>query len=69
MQVKAEWLVTQVSVLTMTVIVIYSLFSSVFEIEIKGVFFALALLSFFLAVAVPIVRFLFLHARTRESSE
>ncbi len=69
MQVKTAWLVTQMSVLTMTVIVIYWLFSSVLEIEIKGGFFALALLSFFLAVVVPIVRFLFLQTRTRESSE
>lgn len=68
MQVKLAWLVTQVSVLTMTVVVIYWLFSSVLEIEIKGGFFGLAVCSFVLAVVVPIVRFLYLLERERESS-
>lgn len=69
MQVKMAWLVTQVSVLTMTVVVIYSLFTNVLEIEINGVFFGLAVCLFVLAVVVPIVRFLYLLERKRESSD
>lgn len=69
MQVKMAWLVTQVSVLTMTVVVIYWVFSNVLEIEINGVFIGLAVCSFVLAVVVPIVRFLNLLERERESSD
>ena len=68
MHVKLAWLVTQVSVLTMTVVVICYVFNSVLEIEINGGFLFLALCSLILAVVVPIVRFLYLLERERESS-